>query len=335
MSNELDRLADQIPLVSGRVLLELANGLTVASALTSDREARGAVSRLVSQIIGRDRRAELMTLRGLIDGQQALTDWLAEVSARGAVSDLALAMAKSQLNETSEVAARAHARSLTLDADLRGLSTVVAELADICAKRLDEIDTWRAEVTEYLAAQRAFDMAVERWQAGRSYSLLAWPYQVLLLAREIASGPCGAWQRAHDTEFSVRLIDRIVSHLASRVETAEGFVTAQLLDEASDQLAGESPRQLVAEVLDIGLAPGLALPPSPLTAAAALTMELASIPEADRPSKPGRVAVELTRRRVGWLDGGATLAGFAATAVHEQFETAGRAWQRLELGDDH
>ena len=59
------------------------------------------MSRLVSQIIGHERRAELMTLRSLADGQQALADWLAEVSARGAVSDLALAMAVAQLRETS------------------------------------------------------------------------------------------------------------------------------------------------------------------------------------------------------------------------------------------
>ena len=55
-----------------------------------------------------------------------------------------------------------------------------------------------AEVTEYLAAQRAFDMAVERWQAGRSYALLPWPYQVMLLAREVAVRPVRRWEREHD-----------------------------------------------------------------------------------------------------------------------------------------
>ena len=331
MNHQLESLAEQIPLVPGRVLLELTNGLTVASALTAERQAQGVMSRLVSQILGRDRKASLMTLRSLIDGQQALTEWLVEVSARGAVSDLALAMAADQLSETSRVAGDAHARSLTIAADLRDLSTVVAELAEICDKRLEELDAWRVEVTTYLAAQRAFDMAVECWQAGRSYATLPWSYQVILLAREVAAGPCGKWERDHDAEFSTRLTDRIVTHLANRVETPGGFVVARLLEDGSDQLPDEAQRQLIAEVLDVRLAPGLALTPKPLTTAAALAMELSAIPSADRPTNPGGIAVELVRRRVGWLDGGATLSGFATTAVREQMETADLAWQQLEI----
>jgi hypothetical protein len=334
MNYQLERLAEQIPLVPGRVLLELTNGLTVASALTAERQAQGMVARLVSQILGRDRKAELMTLRSLIDGQQALADWLTEVSARGAVSDLALAMAAAQLSETNRVAADARARSLTLATELRNLSAVVAELAEICGKRLDEIDAWRAEVTAYLAAQRAFDMAVERWQAGRSYSALPWAYQVILLAREVAAGPCGRWEREHDQEFSTRLTDRMVTHLTGRGSAAGGLVVARLLEEGNHELLDETQRQLVAEVLDIGLVPSLALSPRPLATAAAFTMELSALSPVDRPANPGGIAVELVRHRVGWLDGGATLSSFVSTAVHEQMEAASLAWQHLEIRHD-
>jgi hypothetical protein len=331
MNHQLERLAEQIPLVPGRVLLELTNGLTVASALTAERQAQGVVARLVSQILGRDRKADLMTLRSLIDGQQVLADWLTEVSARGAVSDLALAMAAAQLSETSRVAADARARSLALATELRSLSAVVAELAEICDKRLDEIDAWRAEVTAYLTAQRSFDLAVERWQAGRSYAALPWAYQVILLAREVATGPCGRWEQEHDGEFSTRLTDRMVTHLASRVPTTAGFMVSRQLEEGSPGLLDDTQRQLVAEVLDVGLAGDLALSPRPLATAAALTMDLSALPPADRPANPGGIAVELARRRVGWLDGGATLSSFVSTAVHEQMEAAGLAWQQLEI----
>jgi hypothetical protein len=331
MNHQLERLAEQIPLVPGRVLLELTNGLTVASALTAERQAQGVVSRLVSQILGHDRTAGLMTLRSLVDGQQALADWLVEVSARGAVSDLALAMAAAQLGETSRVAADARARSLALAAELRNISGLVGELAEICDTRLKELDAWHAEVTAYLAAQRAFDLAVERWQAGRSYAALPWAYQVILLAREVAVGPCGRWEAEHDEEFSTRLTDRMVTHLTGRGQQPGGLVVARLLEEGSRALADDDQRQLIAELLDVGLTAGLALSPRPLTTAAALTMDLSAIAAADRPASPGAIAVELARRRVGWLDGGATLASFVGTAVREQMEAAGLAWRQLEI----
>jgi hypothetical protein len=63
-------------------------------------------------------------------------------------------------------------------------------------------------------------------------------------------------------------------------------------------------------------------------------MDLASLPTANRPPNPGGIAVELARRRVGWLDGGATLAGLVDTAVREQMETAGLAWRQLEISHE-
>lgn len=331
MNGGVDPLVEQIPLVTGRVLLELTNGLTVASALTAERHDRGIIAQLVAQVLGRDQKAQLMTLRGLIDGQQALTQWIVEVSNRGAISDLALAQVAGHLRQTKRITAELQSRASALAADLRELSTVVAEIAQVCADRLGELEKWRAEITLRVSAQTALDTAIERWQAGRSYTDLPWAYQVLLLAREVALGPCGKWEHLYGAEFSPRLADRIVAHLRSRMRPPESFALAALLDDSINELPKEQHRQLVAQVLDAGLEPGLALPARPLTATASLATELAALPRSARPEEPGTIALELIRRRLGWIDGGATLPEFIGVAVQEQMDMARLTWQRLEV----
>jgi hypothetical protein len=339
MNPDLDRIADQIPLVTGRVLLELANGLTVSSALTADRQRQGIIAQLAAAVTGRDRQAQLMTLRNLVDGQHALTEWLVEVSSRGAVTNLALAQATAYLREMGRIAADARASGRVLGADLQALSAVVAEVAEVCAERLSELEAWRTEISLHLAAQHSFETTVERWQAGRSYAGLPWPYQVLLLAREVAAGPCGRWEFEHGTagygtaEYGVRLADRIVAHLKDHAAPTQGFVLATLLDDSWPRLPLADQRMLIADLLDAGLEQGLALPGRPLAATAALTMELAALPAATMPAQPARVALELARHRHGWLDGSATFAGFVRTAVQEQMEMATLTWRRLEAGE--
>lgn len=332
MTDDLTRFAEQIPLVTDRVLLELANGLTVASALTAQRSSRGIIARLAAQITGRDHQAQLMTLRSLIDGQQAITDWLVEVTARSTVSDLALAQVTTHLAQTSRMVADVRDRHQQLTGELQGLSELVADLAQTCVRRLDGLESWRTEVTLHMAAERDFQLATERWQADRSYANLPWPYQVLLLSREVAAGSCGRWEYLHDAEFSTRLADRIVAQLRGRSAMAGSFLLVALLGESSDQLSDVRKRQLVAEVLGTGLDSQLALPTGPLTSTAAITMELAALPANIQPSQPAHMALELVRRRLGWLDGGATLSGFVRAAIREQMETASLTWQRLEIG---
>jgi hypothetical protein len=327
MNDDLTAFAERVPLVTDRVLLELANGLTVASALTAERESRGVIARLAAQVTGRDHKAQLMTLRSLIDGQQAMTEWLNEVTARGAITDLALAHVTAYLSETSQIVADTRAAAWRLAGDIQGISEALASLSAVCGKRLDDLESWREKVTLYMSAQRAFEMAVERWQAKRSYAGLPWPYQVLLLAREVAAGPCGRWDYAHGPEFSVRLADRMVARLS---DVPGSLLVTELLEASWAEVPDVEERLFLAEMLDVGLDPALALPGGLLTAAAALTMELAALPDAARPAQPALLALELTRRRRGWLDRGATMPGLVRAAVREQMEMATLTWRRLE-----
>lgn len=333
MTEDLRSFGEQMPLVTDRTLLELVNGLTVASALTAERRSQGVFAQFAAAVSGRERKAELMTLQGLIEGQQAVAGWLSEVSAKGAVTDLALARVAGRLKETSRMAADARERGLRLAEDLRAVSGMVADLAEICEERLRGLELWRAEVESRLAAERAFDISTERWRAGKAYNRLPWPYQVLLLAREVAAGGAGRWEYEHDDgEYRARLADRITADLKDRVPGRDGLTLVSLLDESWNALPAARHRQFVAELLGAGLDQELALVGRPLDTAATLTMELSALPEGTRPARPAAAALELARRRHGWLDGGATLDEFVRTAVNEQFDLSASARRRLAVG---
>ena len=315
MTGDVVALARQIPAVEDRTLLELVNGLTVAQAITADRRELGPVARIVTQILGRDRSGELLTVQALIDGQRALMCWVTEICDRGAITNLTVARIADHLR-----------LSLSTAESARDMAT---ELGEVLGTRLRILEESRARADALSAAEHALNASLTAWDAGRTYAALPWPYQVILIARELAAGACGRLEPlTGDDRYRLRITDGIVARLRATVGE-RGFAVAEVLDESWPELRTEQ-RWLVAEVLDIGLDGSLALPGCPLASVAGTTMELAALPEDARPSSPGRSAMSLGRRRQGRIDGSATFPRFVERAVNEQLDAASTVWGQVE-----
>lgn len=315
MISDVTALAQQIPAVEDRALLELVNGLTVAQAITADRRELGPAARIVGQILGSDRTGELLTLQALIDGQEALTRWVTEICDRGAITSLTVARIADHLRLVLRTAESAR--------------DMAATLGEVLGAQLRALEESRARADALSAAEQAFNASLAAWDAGRTYAAVPWPYQVILLARELAAGACGRLEPlTADNRYRVRITDGLVARLRASVG-GHGFAIAEVLDESWPELRTEQ-RWLVAEVLDVGLDRSLALPGCPLASVAATTMELAALPEDARPSSPGRSAMSLGRRRQGRIDGSATLPRFVERAVNEQLDAASTEWTQVE-----
>jgi hypothetical protein len=314
VTGDVAALARQIPTVEDRTLLELVNGLTVAQAITADRRELGPAARIVSQILGKDRSGELLTLQALIDGQRALVRWATEICDRGAITNLTVARVADHLRLSVRTAESARA--------------MATELGEMLGARLRTLEESRTRADALSAADHALNASLTAWDAGRTYAALPWPYQALLLARELAAGPCGRLEPlTGDDRYRLRIADGIVARL--RADVGErGFAIAEVFDESWQVLRAEQ-RWLVAEVLDVGLDGSLALPGCPLASVAATTMELAALPGDVRPLSPARSAMSLGRRRQGRIDGSATLPRFVERVVDEQLDAAGTVWDRV------
>lgn len=314
MTDDIAVLARQIPAIEDRVLFEVVRGLTVAQAVTADRRELGPTARIVAQILGGDRRGELLTLQALIDGQRALVSWVTEICDRGAITNLTIARIADHLRLALRTAESAR--------------DTAARLGDVLDARLQSVEASQVKADALSAAEHALNASLTAWDAGRTYAKVPWPYQVILLAREIAGGPCGQLEPfTGDGRYRVRAADAIAARLRGTAGEG-GFAVTEVLDNSWPELRTEQ-RWLVAEVLDIGLDGSLSLPGCPLASVAATAMELAALPDDVRPASPGRSAMALGRRRQGRIDGSYTLPRFVENAVNEQMESAVMVWRQM------
>ncbi|MFD8811287.1 hypothetical protein ACFV23_07315 [Streptomyces sp. NPDC059627] len=304
-----------------RALLELANGIGVARAITADRAESGVVARLIADLTGSSQSAQLLTIRHLVNGQETLAALAVETSEYGRVTDLAIARVARHLKSV-----KGHVSSLQRAHE--ELADEVGEIIRATDERLSLLER-RVGTVELKDAARDFADRVLT-SAERSLRGVPWPYQAVLLGRHLASGPCGRWYaESGDTEYRGRTA-RAVADSIPQVSRAPGrtISLAAEFEEAWRMLVWPEQRALVGELLDVGLVPGLALASRPLHHMAAMTMELASLADDVRPERPAGIALELSRRRVDHLDAGATARRIVDVAVHEQFELAASHWRR-------
>ncbi|MFE9477213.1 hypothetical protein ACFYNM_01245 [Streptomyces spororaveus] len=303
MPDDLRSLALDVPLLTDRVLLELANSMVVAEDLTTYRREQSFSGTLLARIVGRERQRELLTTRALVDGQRSLVHWATELSGQTRISDLALARVAECLGETRRRVEEASGQSA---ARLSELADVVARIAEACEIRFTEAESRLAALEEHqaatelgLEAEHALAISVGRWTAGQSYNGLPWPVQVVLLSAEIAAGPAGAHSfRTGRDAYVERLVHAVLN--VARPDTPQGrFTLTDLLDEGCATTAPDRLR-LAAEILGSGLAPSLAPPAGPLSAVAATAVELWALPGGARPPRPTETAAALVRRRHGW-----------------------------------
>ncbi|MER5770201.1 hypothetical protein [Streptomyces sp. NPDC001985] len=326
----------ELPLITDRILLELANSVVVAQDLTVYRRGQSLTQGLLARITGGERQRELLTAQALIDGQGALITWATELSGQVRDADLALVRVADCLLETRRRFEHSEERA---SAQVARLADVVARVAEVCQERLVELADRLAAVEHQQAliarrqdAAESFQLSVGRWEAGQTYSRLPWPLQVVLLAQEVATGPAGVLigDPARDT-VGERLVNAILAHSAKDLPTG-GFTVARLLDEACEDTP-EGQLRLVAEILGSGLEPGLAAPAGPLVALTAATVELWALPGAARPARPAETAYALVSRRHGmWTPRAGSARPFVERAVGEQLAVARALRGRLAPG---
>ncbi|MGW6978388.1 hypothetical protein ACWGE1_02890 [Streptomyces sp. NPDC054932] len=303
LPEDLRSLALEMPLLTDRVLLELANSMVVAEDLTRYRREQSFSGALLARIVGGERQRELLTTRALVDGQRSLVTWATELSGQARITDLALARVAECLGATRR---RVEEVSGQTSARLTELADVVARIAEACEIRFTEGESRLAALEEHqaatelrLEAEEALALSLGRWTAGQSYSGLPWSVQVVLLSAEIAAGPAGAHNfRSGRDAYGERLVNAVLN--VSRPDAPQGrFTLADLLDEGCGTAAPDRLR-LAAEILGSGLAPSLAAPAGPLSAVAATAVELWALPGAARPPRPTETAAALVQRRHGW-----------------------------------
>jgi hypothetical protein len=313
-------LTGDLPGMPDRTLVDIVNRIGVVTDLNRHRQAESTSQRVLSVLLGKDRERQLRSLSLLAANQTAVLDLVSEVADHTAVTGLCierLALHLAWVRDTAEAARDAAWQALD---EIRELSDMVARIAAECRRRLVAVEDRVAALERTVAAQQHLDATLARLAAIPARRRLPWLCEVVVIARDVAAGPCGLAGGRHYAALLTR-------HLVER-QTAAGTVQVAgvhaYLDEMAGALGTPQRNEIAAWILESGVAGSLALPRGPLTASIVLTAELAALPERDRPATPGRVATGLTRMRLGAPPQTIRLPELIRSLIEEQFAAAAR-----------
>lgn len=314
---ELENLERRIPIASDKALINLVNGIQISRDLINYQKSRGWFGIFFDEIAGTDRKRQILLGGNLIEGQQALYDWVMELTNSLKVSQTALVLTQNSLLE-ARLAIRRQKESLsTQKQDLTILDDKLGELSQKIGNQLSIMEDRIVTLELNVEAQKDFEQIVTTWEARRTYTGLPWIIQVVMLIREVFSSTIVAYElQTNDTlTYRKQLVNRILS--ASEITHKKFFSLSELLDLMLQEARSLDDLELSLGILETRTLPYPRVQKLPFLFTMTTTLELAVLAEDIRPFKPAHCAVELCRDRVQEIDYTTTTSDLITSIIHE------------------
>ncbi|NEQ67186.1 MAG: hypothetical protein F6K21_17100 [Symploca sp. SIO2D2] len=296
--------------------MDLVNGIQVSKDLIRYRKNRGFFGQLIDTLDGSDRKCQILLDGNLIAGQEALYQWVLELSDSLDISQIALELTHKSLLEARNAIRDQKQRVQIQEEALLGLSQGLDRLAQQVGTRINELEARVRKLEVRVAASEDLNRIVTTWAAEQTYTKLPWAVQVPLLAREVFSSSVATYEleTGDTTQYRSLLVNKILS--ISKQLPKSFFGLADLLDHSWREMA-ESDRTLIAALLKVRSIPQQRLQNTPLLFALGTTLELATLPEEARPSKPGQSALALCRAHIDSISRTTDAREFITTVIEE------------------
>ncbi|MFB7288396.1 hypothetical protein [Actinacidiphila glaucinigra] len=230
---DLRELRRRIPIAGNRALAEIVDGLETAENLTAARVEHGFFSRVILGWNRKDRQRALESQAALALTQRRMVAWAQETARHLAFTDLTVGLLAMEVEQLQDSVLELREANRQAFREIRELAAVLAEFIDAVDRRFAEIDERldgherildtharalleldrRVLATElWQSAWADGDLAVRRWRHQGAYAGLPWPCQVLLLARECATGRQGLHEFVTGDEgWRERLADDVLA----------------------------------------------------------------------------------------------------------------------------
>jgi len=315
-TQRLEELQRRVPVVGDKALIDLINGIQVSKDIIRYRKRRGFFGQLIDNLDGSDRQRQLLLDGNLIAGQEALHNWVLELSDSLRISQLALEVTQKSLLEARD-AIRNQKQQLHIQQHaLLALSQQFDRLAQQVGTRLNQLEARVRNLEVRVTASEDLDRILTAWAAGQTYTQLPWAVQVTLLGREVFSSSVVMYEvETGDKErFRQLLVNKI---LATSKELPQSFFGLADLLEQSWVAMTKDDRELTAGLLEIRSIPPQRLVTTPHLFAIGTTLELATLPEEARPNKPAASALALCRAQVSSISRTTDARDFIAAVVEE------------------
>ncbi|MBO3461502.1 YjcZ-like family protein [Aetokthonos hydrillicola Thurmond2011] len=288
----LEELQRKVPVVGDKVLLDLVNGVQVNRDIIRYRKNRGFFGRLLDELGGSDRQRQILLDGNLIAGQKALCDWILELTDSLRISQVALEFTQQSLLEVRSAMRRKKSDVQTLGQTFDYLTKQVDSKLNILEARIYNLEIENS-------ARRDFEQIITAWLARQTYTGLPWLIQIILLIREVFSSSVALYELTvgDNREFRQLLANKIIAE--SKQMPANFFALYELLDKTYELMVDkEKELELATGLLEVRSIPQQRLLSTPYLFTIGTTLELASLPERIRPTKPAECAIELCRDQI-------------------------------------
>ena len=285
----LAHLQQRVPVVGDKALIDLVNGIQVSRDVIRYRH-RGFLN--IIPVDSGDRDRQILLNGNLLAGQEALQQWVLELSDSLRISQVALEVTQQSLLEARHAIRTHQQRFQGHQAAIEALG----QLAQQVGERLNKLEARVRNLEVRMAAHEDFGRIMTAWTAGQTYSSLPWAVQVALLAREVFSSAVAIYEReTSDHHFRSLLINKILSNSAQLPNSFFGL--AELL-EFTWAAMSSADRLLAATLLEVRSVPQQRLFNTPILFTIGTTLELANLPKSSRPGKPAQSAIALCRAQI-------------------------------------
>jgi uncharacterized coiled-coil protein SlyX len=193
-TRHLEQLQRRVPVVGDKALINLINGIHVSKDLIRYRKQRGFFGQLIDTLDRSDRKRQILLDGNLIAGQEALSQWVLELSDSLRISQVALEVTQQSLLEARDAIRSQKQRLQIQEEALLTLGKRMDQLAQHVGTRLNQLEARVRKLEVRVAANEDLDQIVTAWAAEQTYTQLPWAVQVALLAREVFSSSVATYE---------------------------------------------------------------------------------------------------------------------------------------------
>lgn len=309
--HNLQQLQRRIPIIGDKILLYFVNSIQLNRDRIIDYKNIGLLKYFFAEFNSNKFQHNSLNHDNSIISQSIFNNVIAQLYECLDISQLGLQITQQILIQLRDIIRTQKHKFAHQQQAILKLSSQLHELAQQVGNKLHCQETQWQQIGIRAAAKSDLESIITAWQTGQAYTNLPWIIQVTFLAREVFSSAVVSYElETGDTKyFRSLLVDKI---MATSQQIPQNFIdVTELLDscwqvmENSDRTVPiqashyltDNPslrdRNLAAVLLEVRSIPQSRLFNMPLLFTIGTTLELATLPDTVRPTKPAQLATIL------------------------------------------
>ncbi len=154
---KLKEIQHQVPVVSDKALIDLVNGIQVSKDIIRYRKSRGWFNQLIDKLDGSDKKRKLLLDGNILAGQEALYNWVLELTDSLRISQVALEVTQNSLLEARDAIRSQKQRLQKQEEALLALNSQFDKLVQQVGARLNNLEARVRQLEIRVAANEDLD----------------------------------------------------------------------------------------------------------------------------------------------------------------------------------